>query len=307
MSDSEHEPAGPTQAERPEFGLGLMIVVFVTVALIWVGMALGLFGYFSVPTTAQDFGGAFGFVESLFSGLALGGVIVAILLQRQELRLQRYELEWTRKELARTADAQMKSEQALNKQATTLLTAAYLNALQAYREAKSAQIDSANARDASKMRSRLDVFEATSTLSEMAVTLFVDLQALGIVGGPRTVHARMAHALVRCLEILDEQVMWSDDTAVWGENAMKAIREVLGICHNVSSTLSPDDSYQQRLIALYKKVNAEIEVLCDLTEPAKTRGVLGAVEHLKGEIRGLVGIYLATGGDHAPGIVSQFE
>lgn len=45
------------------------------------------------------FGDMFGAVNALFSGLAFAGVIYAIILQRQELRLQRLELEQTRKEL----------------------------------------------------------------------------------------------------------------------------------------------------------------------------------------------------------------
>lgn len=52
------------------------------------------------------FGESFGAVNALFSGLALGGVILAILLQRQDLQLQRVELELTRKELERTAVSQ---------------------------------------------------------------------------------------------------------------------------------------------------------------------------------------------------------
>jgi len=45
------------------------------------------------------FGDMFGAVNALFSGLAFGGVIYAILLQRKELELQRNELELTRNEL----------------------------------------------------------------------------------------------------------------------------------------------------------------------------------------------------------------
>ena len=44
------------------------------------------------------FGDSFGVLTSLFSGLAFAGLIWAIFLQKQELRLQRKELELTRKE-----------------------------------------------------------------------------------------------------------------------------------------------------------------------------------------------------------------
>jgi uncharacterized membrane protein YccC len=59
-------------------------------------------------------GDLFGSINALFSGLAFAGVIVAILLQREELQLQRDELTYTRRELERTADAQEKAQEALN-------------------------------------------------------------------------------------------------------------------------------------------------------------------------------------------------
>jgi hypothetical protein len=62
------------------------------------------------------FGSMFGAVGSLFSGLALAGVVVAILLQRQELSLQRQELALTRAELQRAADAQEQSARILVRQ-----------------------------------------------------------------------------------------------------------------------------------------------------------------------------------------------
>jgi hypothetical protein len=51
----------------------------------------------------------FGAVNTLFSGLALAGVVYAILLQRRELALQREELSMTREEVRRAADAQQAS------------------------------------------------------------------------------------------------------------------------------------------------------------------------------------------------------
>ncbi len=52
------------------------------------------------------FGDMFNVVESLFSGLSLVGVIVALILQQLQLELQRQELHETREELARSATAQ---------------------------------------------------------------------------------------------------------------------------------------------------------------------------------------------------------
>ncbi|CAD0220328.1 putative phage abortive infection protein [Chryseobacterium sp. JV274] len=50
------------------------------------------------------FGDMFGASNALFTGLSFVGVIIAILLQRQELQLQRNELELTRKEMEQTRD-----------------------------------------------------------------------------------------------------------------------------------------------------------------------------------------------------------
>ena len=70
------------------------------------------------------FGDSFGLLTSLFSGLAFAGIIITILLQREELkhqreelRLQREEIAQNRKELARTASAQEKSEEWFSRQA----------------------------------------------------------------------------------------------------------------------------------------------------------------------------------------------
>lgn len=50
------------------------------------------------PETRGQFGDKFGFVNSLFSGLALAGIIYSIILQKRELALQRLELKETRQE-----------------------------------------------------------------------------------------------------------------------------------------------------------------------------------------------------------------
>ena len=55
--------------------------------------------HFDPPEGAGEFGDMFGLANALFSGFAFLGVVVAILLQQQELRLQREELGHTREEL----------------------------------------------------------------------------------------------------------------------------------------------------------------------------------------------------------------
>ena len=61
----------------------------------------------------NEFGDTFGFVNSLFSGLALAGVVIAVLLQSEELHLQRNELEDTREQLRLSAESQQKQSESL--------------------------------------------------------------------------------------------------------------------------------------------------------------------------------------------------
>lgn len=72
------------------------ILVILIIAGVW------LLNYFQLKdlddTKRGTFGDMFGSVNALFSGLALAGIILTILLQRKELRLQREELTETRKE-----------------------------------------------------------------------------------------------------------------------------------------------------------------------------------------------------------------
>lgn len=77
---------------------GSLIIIFI----LWVG------SWVYVDTTYQTginylsdrgtFGDKFGFINSLFSGLALTGIIISIYFQQIELKLQRDELSETRKE-----------------------------------------------------------------------------------------------------------------------------------------------------------------------------------------------------------------
>ena len=68
------------------------------------------------------FGDSFGAVNSLFSGLALTGILIALFLQRSELRYHREELVLTRA-------AQEATSMALHQQVEVAQLAAQLNAL----------------------------------------------------------------------------------------------------------------------------------------------------------------------------------
>jgi hypothetical protein len=76
-----------------------IILFFVSVIIAWILAWHFVGSSFSSWDIRGSFGDMFGAINALFSGLAFAGVIIAILLQRQELRLQRKELEQTKEEL----------------------------------------------------------------------------------------------------------------------------------------------------------------------------------------------------------------
>jgi len=83
--------------DREEEKIGWL---FPALVVAFVVIAWGATWYFLQGNEHRGtFGDMFGTVNALFSGLAFGGVIFAILLQRKELKLQRKELELTRGEL----------------------------------------------------------------------------------------------------------------------------------------------------------------------------------------------------------------
>jgi hypothetical protein len=74
---------------------GLVVIILVLLTPLIVERFYG----YPKPDGAGDFGGQFGAVNALFSGLAFVGVVAALILQKRELALQRQELEQTREEL----------------------------------------------------------------------------------------------------------------------------------------------------------------------------------------------------------------
>lgn len=73
--------------------LGLLFVAATLgVSLLWMGSAAFTFHMSPVTRSANEFAEAFGLANTLFSGLAFAGVIIAIILQSVELRYQRHEL-----------------------------------------------------------------------------------------------------------------------------------------------------------------------------------------------------------------------
>ena len=77
------------------------IVVFMVVVFYWPALFVWSF-------ETGTLGDAFGFWNSIFSGLALIGVVISIILQSQELKAQRLELEKTSTALSGQLDQQQK-------------------------------------------------------------------------------------------------------------------------------------------------------------------------------------------------------
>ena len=93
-----------------------VLIIAGTIIVVWLLVGLMPIFIYCDPTQRGTFGDMFGAVNALFSGMALAGVVYAILLQREELRLQRQELELTRTELHKTAKAQASSAATLGQQ-----------------------------------------------------------------------------------------------------------------------------------------------------------------------------------------------
>ena len=107
---------------------------------IWIVIGFSPWAISLYPTTGTVcefnrpgvFGDSFGFVNALFSGLALAGVIVAIFLQRKELFEQRNQLYYQYQELLESVKTQQDSQKALESQAASNQIAAVLNLVQHY-------------------------------------------------------------------------------------------------------------------------------------------------------------------------------
>lgn len=107
----------------------ISIVFFFAVVSIWLGSMYLIPKYISDENNQGLFGDSFGAVNALFSGLAFAGLIVTILLQRDDLRtqqelliLQQEELKLSREELKKSVEAQTKSSNALDEQKQIMLS-----------------------------------------------------------------------------------------------------------------------------------------------------------------------------------------
>lgn len=86
--------------------------VFSSILAFWALSGLVLFFY----PDRGEFGDMFGSVNTLFSGLAFGGIIYTIFQQKIELKLQREELKLQRQEVEKTNQELAKQVEAMNSQ-----------------------------------------------------------------------------------------------------------------------------------------------------------------------------------------------
>ena len=100
MTNNILEPNLEPENESVPSGKSIIVIVVSVVAALLVlgGIPWLLFN----STDRGTFGDMFGFANAFFSALAFAGVIYAILLQQNELKLQRIELRYTREELKLT-------------------------------------------------------------------------------------------------------------------------------------------------------------------------------------------------------------
>lgn len=80
----------PESQRSNPWKIGFLILAIAVV--LWVGYAVTVPRLFMSWEKSNQFGGMFGGIGALFSGLALAGVVVAVLMQKEELELQREEL-----------------------------------------------------------------------------------------------------------------------------------------------------------------------------------------------------------------------
>lgn len=116
--DKEKPVKEECETEKVPFTERISFLVTLCLIIISIQIFTGILIYFSFDkwSARGTFGDMFGAVNSLFSGLALAGIVYAIFLQRRDLKIQRDDLELTRKELERSADAQEYSTQILKRQ-----------------------------------------------------------------------------------------------------------------------------------------------------------------------------------------------
>ncbi len=110
--------------------LKFLVTITISIFILWA--LSGVIIYFLLDNWSDrgTFGDLFGVINSLFSGLALAGLIYTTYISRKDIIDQRDDIEINRKELIKSRKIQEKSERALEEQAFQLKLSTKLNGLQ---------------------------------------------------------------------------------------------------------------------------------------------------------------------------------
>lgn len=128
----------PDTATKTKLKGWQIVVIFVVVLLVWVCGWVVPRWLALTPEASGLMGDTFGAVNALFSGLAFAGLIVTLIMQREELALQRYEMQQMREQYERSAEAQEASERVLRDQLIATNRASIIRALASMLDAHAA-------------------------------------------------------------------------------------------------------------------------------------------------------------------------
>jgi hypothetical protein len=107
----------------------VLVFVVLLILVLWAGSGLVIYYLVDNWSDRGTLGDLFGVSNSLFSGLALAGLIFTTYKSRTELLSQRDEIEINRKELIKSRKIQERSERALKEQAKQMKLVTRLNGL----------------------------------------------------------------------------------------------------------------------------------------------------------------------------------
>ena len=122
----------------------ILIYIIISIILLWLSSGILIYLLLDNWNDRGTFGDLFGFINSLFSGLALAGLIFTIYSNRNELKIQREEIEINRKELIKSRKIQERSERVLEEQVKQLKLTTKLTGLQILVDYFSNQISNKN-------------------------------------------------------------------------------------------------------------------------------------------------------------------
>lgn len=142
-------------------------IIVVTIIIIWAASGLATLYFIDNWSDRGTFGDLFGAINSLFSGLALAGLIYTIYQSKNDLLLQREEIETNRKELIKSRKAQERSEKALEEQVHQMRLAAKLNGLKTLVDYFSAQINNPNNSEEVILKAREKRREAIAEIDQL--------------------------------------------------------------------------------------------------------------------------------------------